>query len=215
MTTLDYITSKYNFSIGRQHYVAIPNMDRVDLASLFAELNFNEGAEIGVEKGLYAEVLCKANPKLRLHCIDPWLASVYEATVHGVETEQQGYDKRYEETTKRLESYNSDIIRKTSLSAVNNFSDNSLDFVYIDGNHDFVNVTNDIEAWSKKVKIGGIISGHDYAYFPLRKFNHVKYVVQSYTRAHGIIPYFIVGADATGEPGIKRDAVRSWFWIKS
>lgn len=214
-TTLEYITKKYKPNIGRQYVVTIPNMGRDDLAMLFAELNFKEGAEIGVENGIYSEILCRANPNLHLYSIDPWIASAYEPGVHGVETEQQNYDMRYKETKKRLAPYKCDVIRETSLSGVKNFPDESLDFVYIDANHDFPNVANDIHAWSKKVRRGGIVSGHDYAYFPLRKHNHVKYVVQAYTRAYGIIPYFVVGADAVNEPGVTRDPIRSWFWVKT
>ena len=212
-STFDYIINKYELKVGREYALSIPNMGRNDLAVLFAELGFVLGAEIGVERGIYSEILCKGNPALHLYSIDPWKASAYEPGVHGVETDQAGYDARFEETKKRLAPYKSDIIRKDSLSASKYFPNESLDFVYIDGNHDFVNVTQDIHLWSKKVRSGGIVAGHDYAFFPKRKYNHVKYVVQSYTRAYGIIPYFVVGAEAVGEPGVTRDAIRSWFFI--
>ncbi len=85
---------------------------------------------------------------------------------------------------------------------------------FLNANHDFVNVTNDIYEWSKKVKIGGIISGHDYVYFPSVKKNHVKYVVIAYTRAYRLFPLFIVGSDSGGQPEDIRDHYRSWFWVK-
>lgn len=214
MNTFDYIIKKYNLHIGRQYVVNIPNMGREDLASLFAELGFDLGTEIGVEWGYYSETLCRANPKLHLYSIDPWKASAYESGVHGVETKQQKYDDQYKEAKKRLAPYKCDILRKDSLSGANYFPDESLDFVYIDANHDFPHVANDIHTWSKKVRIGGIVAGHDYAFFPSRKYNHVKYVVQTYTRAYAIIPYFVVGADAVGEPGVIRDSIRSWFFVK-
>jgi hypothetical protein len=215
MQTFDYIVQKYNLSIGKRYIIDIPNIGRNDLANVFAELQFNRGAEIGVEKGKYSEVLCKANPNLRLYCVDPWSVAAYEPGIHGIEPQQKSHDEYFEETKERLAPYKCEIIRKTSVAAAEYFLDESLDFVYIDANHDFVNVATDIHIWSKKVKKGGIVSGHDYAFFPLRKHNHVKYVVQSYTRAYGIIPYFVVGAEAFGEPGIVRDAIRSWFWIKT
>jgi len=212
--TLDYIIGKYKIRIGRQYEVEIPNMGRNELAELFAELNFNLGAEVGVERGVYSEVLLKANPNLHLYSIDPWKASAYEPGIHAVEQEQRGYDARYQETKDRLAPYTCEIMRQNSQEAAKYFPDESLDFVYIDGNHDFVNVATDLHTWNKKVRSGGIVSGHDYAFFPIKKFNHVKYVLQAYTKAYGILPYFVVGANGIDQPGIIRDSIRSWFWIK-
>lgn len=54
------------------------------------------------------------------------------------------------------------ILRKTSVQAAKQFKANSLDFVFIDGSHDTESVCADIDAWFPKVKVGGIIAGHDY-----------------------------------------------------
>lgn len=48
------------------------------------------------------------------------------------------------------------------MDVVKQFKDESLDFVYIDGNHSFQHVVNDLCEWEKKVKVGGIVAGHDY-----------------------------------------------------
>lgn len=213
--TLKYILNKYKINLGRQYIVDIPNMGRDQLAGLFAELKFTKGAEIGVESGLYSETLLKANPKLFLTSIDPWEASAYEPGIVGIDYRQQYFNQCYRTAKKRLAPYNCQVVRKTSMEAVDNFKDNSLDFVYIDGGHDFVNVANDIHYWLKKVRPGGILSGHDYAFFPGGKQNHVKYIVPNYTRAYGIIPLFIVGAEAVGRRGVIRDKFRSWFWVKA
>lgn len=42
------------------------------------------------------------------------------------------------------------------------FSDNSIDFIYIDALHDYESVKKDLHGWYPKVKKGGILSGHDY-----------------------------------------------------
>jgi len=213
MNTFDYILKKYNLTVGRQFVVEIPNVGRDDLGKLFAELGFKKGAEIGVESGAYSEVLLKANPSLHLYSIDPWTTLAYDPDSYGVVREQIEYDALFAEASVRLNPYNCTIVRKESLEAAKEFADNSLDFVYIDANHDFVNVANDIHIWKKKVRPGGILAGHDYAYFSYRKFNHVKRVIESYTRCYRMIPYFVVGRFEV-LPGEIRDKYRSWFWVK-
>ena len=69
MNTLDFITQKYRLKVGNQPIVAIPNIGRANLAQLFAGLKFKRGAEIGVDLGIYSEILLKANPKLHLYSI--------------------------------------------------------------------------------------------------------------------------------------------------
>lgn len=82
MNAFDFIVDKYNlghqagFTPGKpaDKVVEIPNTTRDTLAQIFKELNFNIGAEVGVERGLYSEVLVKANPNLKLFSIDAWAA---------------------------------------------------------------------------------------------------------------------------------------------
>jgi predicted O-methyltransferase YrrM len=53
-------------------------------------------------------------------------------------------------------------IKSYSWEASKNFEDNSVDFVFIDADHEYESVVKDIDSWLPKVKKGGIISGHDY-----------------------------------------------------
>ena len=46
--------------------------------------------------------------------------------------------------------------------AANDFPSRSLDFVYIDADHRFPFVAEDLYYWYWRVKRGGIIAGHDY-----------------------------------------------------
>lgn len=211
MDTFKYIVDKYKLDIGSQYIVDIPNIGRNDLAKLFAELGFNKGAEIGVEKGRYSEVLCQANPNLDLYSIDPWVEEAYE---QGIPDGQASFISAYAQTQKRLAPYpKCHIVRKYSAEALKDFEDNSLDFVYIDANHDFPNFVFDLHNWIKKVRPGGIISGHDYAVFSYKRFNHVKRALDAYARSYRMIPLFIVGRFEI-VPGEIRDKWRSWFWVK-
>ncbi len=213
MDIYKYIIDKYKIEVGNQYIMDIPNMGRNNLAELFAELKFTEGVEIGVDRGEYSEILCKANPNLHLYSIDPWTSAVYEPGKSGVNADQPYFDNCYKETKERLTPYNCTILRKTSQGALDAFEDGSLDFVYIDANHDFPNFIFDIHNWLRKVKIGGIMSGHDYTIFSYRKFNHVKRALDAYARSYRMIPLFIVGA-YTYDKGLIRDKYRSWMWVK-
>lgn len=198
MNTLEYIFQKYRISkSGSPYYIDVP---REELGVLFKELMFRMGAEIGVEQGIYSEVLLKANPELKMYCIDAWKA--YKG--YRDHTNQEKLDRYFEETKKRLAPYNCEIIRDWSMEAVKKFKDDSLDFVYIDGNHDFKNVTNDIVEWSKKVRKDGIVAGHDYVKVRTSINCDVKAVVDAWTYVRRINPYFIL----TG------NHFSSWMWVK-
>jgi predicted O-methyltransferase YrrM len=55
-------------------------------------------------------------------------------------------------------------LRSFSVEASKNFDDNSLDFIFIDAAHDYQSVLNDLTHWYPKLKVGGLIGGHDYYY---------------------------------------------------
>ena len=189
--------------------IEIPDVGREDLPKFFKDLGFKVGSEIGVDRGHFSESLCRSG--LRVYAIDPWLDY---GDYRNRRKKQKEMDSWYESTKEKLAPYNCEIIRKFSLDAVKDFEDGSLDFVYIDGAHDFQNVTNDIVEWSKKVRKGGVISGHDYIIIDrINDIIHVKQVVDAYTRAYKIDPWFILGRKDQREGEI-RDKQRSWFWIK-
>lgn len=129
--------------------------NRTELAKHFKELGFRTGAEIGVCSGTYSQILCENNPDLKLYCVDNW--------GEGKRVDKR-WQRKYEEAKSRLAPYNTVIIRKISLDAAKDFEDGSLDFVYIDADHSYNSVKEDINAWAPKVRIGGIVAGHDYYY---------------------------------------------------
>jgi hypothetical protein len=191
--------------------VEIPNVGRLDLAELFADLGFNKGAEVGTEEGFYAKQLCEANSALSLTCVDPWIA--YEGYREHVTDEV--YDALFNLAKSNLATYDVTFLRKFSTDALEDVPDESLDFVYIDANHDLPHVIEDLVGWSKKVKVGGIISGHDYIRRSIREpvLCHVVEAVQAYTSAYHVKPYMILGRRACLKNEV-RDRPRSWMWVK-
>ena len=191
--------------------VEIPDAGRDDLPEFFKAMGYKVGAEIGVDRGEFSEVLCKGG--LKLYAVDPW--GVYPDYYRDNLPEK--LDRYYEETKQRLAPYDCTLVRKTSMEAVKDFEDESLDFVYIDGHHGFKFVTEDIFEWSKKIKKGGTICGHDYVYTKSQPSSpyacHVRYVVDAYTNAFKIKDWYVLGRKNALE-GEKRDLWRSWMWIK-
>ena len=53
-------------------------------------------------------------------------------------------------------------LRMLSEEAVKFIPDDSVDFVYIDARHDYCAVTEDLELFWPKLRVGGIMAGHDY-----------------------------------------------------
>lgn len=54
------------------------------------------------------------------------------------------------------------LLEMDSLEACQEFADESLDYVFIDADHEYLPVLKDIRAWLPKVKFGGYLMGHDY-----------------------------------------------------
>lgn len=210
MDTLTYIQNKFKLDLNGKMPIEIPNVGRDNLPQWYKELGFTVGAEVGTEQGVYAETMCKANPGVKLYCIDAWKA--YRG--YRDHTRQEKLDLFYEITKERLAPYNCELIRAFSMDAVKQFKDESLDFVYIDGNHDFINVVQDVYYWSKKVRKGGIIAGHDYI-DRRDELAHVqvRQAILGYTDAYKIKPWFVIGLQAKIE-GMIRDSSRSWMWVK-
>lgn len=174
---------------------------REQLAQYLSDNGFKTGVEVGVERGVFTEVLCKAG--LKVYAVDAWKA--YKGYREHVS--QEKLDQFYVETTERLDPYDCEVIRGYSLESVNIFEDETLDFVYLDANHSFVHIAQDLDAWSKKVRKGGIVAGHDYKRFG-GKYGlnscHVKDVVNAWVRAYQIQKLYITEGDSSP----------SWFYVK-
>jgi predicted O-methyltransferase YrrM len=70
----------------------------------------------------------------------------------------------HEEFLKNIESVKSFInpIKGFSENIVNNYKDESIDFLFIDADHEYDKIKQDINLWFSKIKKNGVIAGHDY-----------------------------------------------------
>lgn len=175
---------------------------RKEFIQMLKERGAKIGAEIGTDHGQYAQQLCDGIPGLTLYCIDPWVAYTEGDEIHS----QEEVDKIKAEAIERLGNHEAVILPTTSMEAVSNFSNDILDFVFIDGNHDYEHVLEDITEWTKKVKPGGIVAGHDYKVDPVNNYGVIE-AIQQYTKDNHIAPWFILHAGGT--------FVDCWMFIKS
>jgi hypothetical protein len=139
-------------------------MNREDLIKeIFVKRGFKVGAEIGSFKGEFAEEILKTWDG-DLYMIDVWRELDFEDYPDG---SNHGSFEPYTimtECAERMEQFGerSTMIRNFSNKTYKLFPDESLDFVFIDANHTYKSVCEDIGLWYPKVKSGGILMGHDY-----------------------------------------------------
>lgn len=200
--TLEFIRNKFNLDLSARTPIEFRLSRHGGLTSLFCELGYTAGAEIGVEQGKFSAEICRDNLGVKLYCIDPW--QTYTRYID--EVSQDKLDGYHAEAIERLAPYDVTIIRKTSMEAVKDFEPSSLDFVFIDGNHDFRYVVNDIIYWADVVRIGGIVAGHDYKNENKNRRIpfHVVQAINAYTDSYHIRPWFV----------IRGDKASSWMWVK-
>lgn len=164
------------------------------LEGIINKEGFTTGAEIGVAFGGHADHMLTNCPGLKkLYCVDPYTPD-YNSTdgyalVQGEPFGPTEYEELYLHALHRLRrfDYRQELIRQSSHEAWATVlfdeldPEEKLDFVFIDGRHTFGDVMADIELWSKLVRKGGIIAGHDY--------NHPSY--PGVTRAVNVSFQFI------------------------
>jgi hypothetical protein len=127
-------------------------------------------AEIGVFKGQFALELLKRTPK-HLYLIDCWLAGPMDSGDQDGNNMEHIPDSEvlYNNLKDRLKFYpNVSLHRQFSTDFLPLLKDNTLDVVYIDGDHSYEGVKKDLELSYPKIKKYGWIMGHDY------EMNHAK-----------------------------------------
>jgi hypothetical protein len=127
------------------------------------------GAEVGVHIGDFSKFILNIARPTRLYLIDPWKcfeSEEYSSSWYGTRVDQATMDKRHDGVCKRFKSRISrgevEILRSESKAALESLADDSLDFIYIDGDHTYNGVKTDLELALRKVKKGGVITGDDY-----------------------------------------------------
>lgn len=145
-------------------YYALGTHTRNELGDVLVANRLNKiGVEIGTHRAVYAKCILDRWPGI-LHCVDPWFnpEGYDQATLLDGSNGDRQEDEKVAKRT--LNPYGRRAIRHFTISskALSLFADNSLDFVYIDGDHRQEHFRFDLHHWYMKVRPTGMIAGHDW-----------------------------------------------------
>lgn len=124
------------------------------------------GVEVGVLRGDFSKLILQEWPG-HLVLVDPWMKQVSPDYVDINNSPQDEQDANMEATRQQVAPYIAQgrlvtFVRDFSVNAAARFPNASIDWVYLDGNHHYEAVRDDIQAWWPKIKEGGVLSGHDW-----------------------------------------------------
>jgi hypothetical protein len=121
------------------------------------------GVEVGVFKGAFAQELLEVVSPSMVYLIDPWKGVIESGDMNGQNIEYIHGNDYY--STVILPKFgvlpNVEVLREHS-DILNSFDDDSIDWIYIDADHQYPSVKYDLQLAYAKVKPNGYILGHDY-----------------------------------------------------
>lgn len=123
---------------------------RKDFVKIINRIGLKVGVEVGVCRGLNASWILENSFLRVLYGVENWSV--------------KNCHKCRKETEDVMEKYGDRFVWRVGNSSdeADKFEDNSIHFLYIDGDHRYKSVIKDIRKWYPKVRKGGFFGGHDY-----------------------------------------------------
>lgn len=120
-------------------------------------------AEIGVNKGETSLLFRNLFPQAELYLIDPWsLSTDYIGSGTPISRKIKHYEKAYCAVSSQFANDPSVHILRMGSAQAAKLTPNDFDLIFIDANHEYLHVKEDILSWLPKLRPGGILAGHDY-----------------------------------------------------
>lgn len=120
-------------------------------------------AEIGVAEGYFSRNMLEWDLDL-LYCVDNW-GHIPDVKGDGNQPEIW-HSKNEAAALKRVQPWIDQnkcvVLKGLSRHMAKRVPDRVLGLLYLDGNHSFEGVTEDLQIWYDKVVPGGIVAGHDF-----------------------------------------------------
>ena len=199
LETLGFIADRYKLDLNQKGPIKIEASRWHDLGHMLTALGCEKAVEVGVYRGRFTAALAKRAPKMQILGVDAWKVYPGYKDYENNDLESEAYT----DAMRRLgDKPNVKLMNAWSLDAAKEVEDNSLDYLFIDANHSYEFVVEDLKAWEPKVKVGGIVMGHDY--FVMKKLNFgVIQAVNGWVETHHIKHLFTW-----------KDNCPSWMYIK-
>lgn len=122
-------------------------------------------AEIGVFKGrsitYLAEKVKESNKNIKVYAIDLFTFQKEQVAQKCGKIDEPFYEE-YLKNIEPLKDYIT-TIKGDSRTVHEQFEDESVDFLFIDGEHTKPVLSTELTVWYPKIKWGGVIAGHDYS----------------------------------------------------
>lgn len=115
-------------------------------------------AEIGCWLGVSTQTFLHFKPS-KLYAIDIWGLNEEYKEANWADLEINKVEEKFRSAMSEYD--NVEIIKDFSVNAAKTIADKSLHFVYIDAEHNYYKVMQDIATWLPKIVDGGYIGGHD------------------------------------------------------
>lgn len=159
------ITQRFNgpkeWNLGKENHLFLGLSELILDLRTFLKHNKFKGSnmiEIGSYMGESTMLFASSQLFNKIYAIDPYIGdepfnSLSEITWKDVK-EQFNINTRF--------FNNIELIQEYSQYTVSKFEDKSIDFIYIDANHTYESVKNDLQLYLPKLKSNSVIAGHDY-----------------------------------------------------
>lgn len=146
------------------HCEKVHNSARQSVLDVLRFRNPKVGIEIGVQYGQGSDMWLGANVVEEMYGVDPYKTEIGEVSPLGKKVDDITYGIAMGKLNRFRNRYTH--IKKTSMEALTDIP-GTVDFIYLDAGKDKRSISDDLAYWYPKVKVGGIMFGHDY--------NHVSY----------------------------------------
>lgn len=150
-------------------------------------------AEVGVWSGQFSRAIHRISQPRECYLVDPWeyLPEAHKRHYRAFGADGQLYMDRLHDSVARSFRHAPEmkILRAYSHIAAAQFPDGYFDWVYIDGNHYYDYVKQDLEAWYPKIKKGGYLTGDDYFWQDEQGVGGVEKAVQEFVGTHTVTSF--------------------------